>query len=183
MAKNSTPIFVRKKVLEIIEYIFELGKKPSAIELTKKVRQIKRLYEDCNNPNDIETISMSMGCNNYKKYVIDDKDSLKFALGCPNNVKCAANYNYLLNKNPELKTKYSFIESGEKIKYYYTKDPDMPTFGYIRNGYPVEFAPPINIDLQFEKTFLAIFNRFNVALGLPEYNNRLSVIHSLFNDI
>lgn len=183
MAKNSTPIFVRKKILEVIEYIFDLGKKPSAIELTKKVRQIKKLYEDCNNPNDIESISMSVGCNNYKKYVIDDLNNFQVASGCPIGVKSAAYHNFLLNKNPELKKKYSFIQSGEKVKYYYTKDPDNPIFGYIRNSYPVEFAPPINIDLQFEKTFLAILNRFNVVLGLPEYNSRLSVIHSLFSEL
>ncbi len=181
VVRNSTPLFVREKIMEVIKYILDGAKKPTISALTQKVKAVKKLFESCNTPSLIEEISMSIGCNNYKKYVINDSTEFTPALGCPIGVKAAAFHNYLLNNNSELKTKYNIIASGEKIKYYYTTDPRCHIFGYIRNLYPVEIAPPMDVDLMFEKTFLTILNQFNTALDIPEFNARLTMITSLFN--
>lgn len=183
VVKNSTPPFVREKIMEVITYILDKAKKPSILELTRKVKEIKKLFEDNASPGSIENISMSVSCNNYKKYVIDDQANFLVGSGCPIGVRAAAYHNYLINQNPKLKTKYNLVTSGEKIKYYYTKDPITNIFGYIRNSFPVEIAPEIDIDEQFNKTFLSILNRFNVALDLPDYNKRLTMVFNLFDNL
>ena len=81
------------------------------------------------------------------------------------------------------KTKYDMIKSG-KIKYYYCKHPTHNVFAYLRSFHPIEIVEKekvmIDIDEQFDKTFLTIVNKFITPLGLPEINKRLSVLTSLF---
>jgi DNA polymerase elongation subunit (family B) len=183
VVKNSTPYFVREKIMELITFILDGARKPTISELTRKVKNVKKLFENCNTPSLIDSIAMNISCNNYKKYVADDNKEYITNLRCPIGVKAASYHNYLLNNNSEYKIKYNIINSGEKIKYYYTTDPNHKIFGYIRNSYPVEFAPPMDVDLMFKKTFLSILNRFNTALSIPEYNARLTIINSLFENL
>ena len=63
--------------------------------------------------------------------------------------------------------KYDFLKSGNKIKYYYTKDEKFPVFAYAPGEYPIEIAPDIDYDIQFEKCMLSIINRFVKVLNMP----------------
>ena len=87
----------------------------------------------------------------------------------------------LLSQNKEYTTNYEPIKSGNKIKYYYTKDPRNEIFAYNRGAHPKEFAPEIDMDTQFEKSVLNIVNRFINVLGMPKLNKRLSVVLPLFS--
>lgn len=110
-------------------------------------------------------------------------DTLEVVKGAHFSVKAAAVHNYLLSKNKEHQLKYDFIKSGTKVKYYYTTDEKYPVFAYIPGEYPIEIAPPIDYNLQFEKCMLSIINRFVKVLGMPEINKRVSVMMPLFSKL
>jgi len=108
-------------------------------------------------------------------------DKLEIVKGAHFSVKAAAAHNYLLSKDSEHRMKYDFIKSGTKVKYYYTKDPNYKVFAYVPGEYPIEIAPEIDYNMQFEKCMLSIINRFVKVLGMPEINKRVSVIMPLFS--
>jgi predicted transcriptional regulator len=86
-----------------------------------------------------------------------------------------------LHRNKDLQSKYEFIKSGTKIKYYYCKDKSTnDIFAYIRGSYPIEMAPEIDLDTQFEKCILSPINSIVEPLGLPNITKRLSVVMDIF---
>ncbi|MFV2015353.1 MAG: DNA polymerase domain-containing protein [Candidatus Heimdallarchaeota archaeon] len=176
LIKSSTPIFVREKMSYLMKYILDTRKQLSISELNKKIREMKHMFEMA----DIEDISSSIGLNNYEKWCINDQSKYEYELGTPFHVKASIFHNYLLNKHPEFKKQYNLLKSGLKIKYYYCKDRRNNVFAFDRGAYPKEFAPPIDIDIQFQKTILNIVNMFTNALGLPELNSRLTFRLSIF---
>ena len=44
--------------------------------------------------------------------------------------------------------------NGEKLKMYFTTDPNCNVFAYAPGEFPYEFAPDIDYDTQFSKAFL-----------------------------
>ena len=178
--RSSTPPFVRKNVYRVINYIFGNPEKININDVLKIVKGLRKEFEMA----DIEDISMTTSCSNYNQKVLDDTISLETVKGAHFGVKAAAFHNYLLNKNSEYKTKYDFVKSG-RIKYYYCKHPMADVFGYLRSFHPIEIVEKekviIDMDTQFEKSFLGIINKFIEPLGLPKINKRLSVLTSLFN--
>ena len=90
----------------------------------------------------------------------------------------------MLHKNKELQSKYEFIKSGTKIKYYYCKNTKTnDVFAFIRGSYPVEFGPEICFDTQFEKCILSPINSIIDPLGMPLITKRLSVIMDFFSNV
>jgi len=81
--------------------------------------------------------------------------------------------------NSKWKTKYNTIKTGDKVKYYYTKD-DNGVFGFLPGNYPYEFALPVDYDLQFEKTIIEPFNRDLDAIGFNPVPGNLIYARSLF---
>jgi DNA polymerase elongation subunit (family B) len=179
IVKSSTPKFARERAMELIKYLFAHPKDYKIQEVLNIVKELKKAFMWCAAEN-IEDVSMSCSMNNYEKGVIEDTKELKFNTGAHFSVKAAAFHNYLLKKNPEMLTKYEFVKSGNKIKYYYTKNSLHETFGYNRGSFPTEFAPEIDLDLQFEKSVLNIINRFMGVLNMPIINKRISVVMALF---
>lgn len=178
--RSSTPPFVRKNIYRVINYLFTNPSKININEVLKIVKGLRKEFEMA----DIEDISMTTSCSNYAQKVLDDTVSLECVKGAHFGVKAAAFHNYLLNKNSDFKTKYDMIKSG-RIKYYYCKHPLAEVFGYLRSFHPIEITEKerviIDMDTQFEKSFLGIINKFIEPLGLPKINKRLSVLTSLFN--
>lgn len=178
--RSSTPPFVRKNIYRVINYLFTNPEIINVQEVLKIVKEIRREFEMA----DIEDISMTTSCSNYDLKVLDDTVSLETVKGAHFGVKAAAFHNYLLNKNPEYKTRYDMVKSG-RIKYYYSKHPMNEVFGYLRSFHPLEIVQKekvvIDIDTQFDKSFLTIVNKFIEPLGLPPVNKRLSVLSSIFN--
>jgi DNA polymerase elongation subunit (family B) len=181
LVRSSTPYFAREKIIGIVKYLFSNPDTFNIKELLKLVRALRKEFDLCV-PDRIDDISMQSSCSNYEEKVLDDKDKLSFVSGAHFSVKAAAYYNFLLHKNPKMQEKYDFIKSGSKIKYYYVKDKGVnDIFAYARGSYPIEFAPEVDLTIQFNKSILSPINSIIEPLGLPTINERLSVIMDIFS--
>ena len=180
LVRSSTPLFARDKIVGIVKYLFENPDTFNIRELLKLVKNLKKEFDLCV-PDRIDEICMQSSCSNYEDKCLNDKDKLEFVSGAHFAVKSSAYHNYLLHRNKDLQGKYEFIKSGTKIKYYYCKDKSTnDIFAYIRGSYPIEMAPEIDLDTQFEKCILSPINSIVAPLGLPEITKRLSVVMSIF---
>lgn len=178
LVRSSTPLFAREKIVEIVKYLFSHPDSFNIKDLLKLVKNLRREFELA----EIDDISMQSSCSNYETKVLEDKEKLEFVTGAHFAVKASAYYNYLLNKNKSAQQKYEFIKSGAKIKYYYCKNKKMnDIFAYMRGQYPVEFAPEICYDTQFEKAILSPINSIIEPLGMPQITKRLSVVMDIFS--
>jgi hypothetical protein len=128
----------------------------------------------------IDDISFNKRTNNIDKYIVDDQIELQIGLKCPANVKAAGYYNYLLNNNTKYKTKYKVINNGEKLKIYHCKSPISEMYAYLPNEHPYEFAPPVDYDIQFEKSMIDPLNRVLSAIGLQTLDTNLIYASALF---
>ena len=177
LVRSSTPLFAREKIIQIVKYLFEHPDDFNIKDLLKLVKNLRKEFELA----DIDDISMQSSCSNYETKVLEDKDRLTFVSGAHFAVKSAAYYNFLLNQNKGLQSKYEFIKSGTKIKYYTCKNKKLnDTFAFIRGSYPIEFAPEVDYDEQFMKSILSPINSIIKPLGLPEITKRLSVVLDIF---
>ena len=182
LIRRSTPLFAREKIIEIINYIFSHPDTFNIKDLVILVKKLKKEFDLCV-PDKIDDISMQSSCSNYETYVLEDKKKLAFANKTPASVKAAAYYNYILSKNKDLQTKYEYLKSGSKIKYYYCKDKTMnKIFAFIRGSFPIEFGPEIDLQTQFSKCILSPINSIITPLGLPVITDRLSVVLDIFGD-
>lgn len=183
LIRSSTPLFAREKVVDIVKYLFENSTTFNSKDLLAKVKTLRAEFEMCV-PDRIDDIAMQTGCNKYNDKVLNDTTHLEFVSATHFGVRAAAHHNYLLKQNPQYLDKYSLIRSGSKIKYYICKNDDNGTnyFGYERGKFPIEFAPEIDLDTQFQKCILAVINGFIKPLGLPEITKRLSVLKGIFGD-
>ena len=181
LVRSSTPLFARDKIIGIVKYLFEHPDTFNIKELLKLVKNLRKEFDLCV-PDRIDEISMQSSCSKYEEKVLNDKERLEFVTGAHFAVKASAYFNHLLHKNKNLQSKYEFIKSGTKIKYYYCKDKSInDIFAYIRGAYPIEMSPPeIDLDLQFAKCILSPINSIIEPLGLPKINERLSVVMSIF---
>jgi len=178
LVRSSTPAFAREKIVHIVKYLFSNPDTFNIKELLKLVKGLRKEFELA----DIDDIAMQSSCSNYETKVLNDKSlPLQFVNGSHFAVKASAMHNYLLHKNPEYQSKYEFIKSGTKIKYYCCKDTgtnDM--FAYIRGSFPIEFAPIVDYDLQFMKSILSPINSIIEPLGMPQITSRLSIVMDIF---
>ena len=179
LVRSSTPAFAREKIVGIVKYLFSHPDTFNIKDLLKLVKNLRKEFELA----DIDDISMQSSCSNYGIKVLNDKSlPLQFVSGAHFAVKSAAHYNYLLSQNKDWQQKYEFIKSGTKIKYYVCKDKSITDmFAYIRGSLPMEFAPPIDYDTQFEKSILSPVNSIIEPLGMPEITKRLSVVMDIFS--
>jgi hypothetical protein len=180
LVRSSTPLFAREKIIEIVKYLFAHPDDFNIKDLLKLVKNLRREFELA----DIDDISMQSSCSNYETKVLEDKSSLSFVSGTHFAVKGAAYCNYLLHRNKLAQQKYEFIKSGAKIKYYYCKNKKInDIFAYIRGFYPMEFAPDVDYDLQFEKAILSPINSIIEPLKMPQITKRLSVVVDIFGGL
>ena len=181
LIRSSTPLFAREKIVDIVKYLFSNPETFNSKELLRLIKTLRKEFE----LSDIDSICMQSSCSNYETKVIDDKKvPLQFINGAHFAVKASAYYNYLLHENKKYQSKYEFIKSGTKVKYYYCKNDKInPVFAYIRGSYPMEFAPEIDYDEQFMKAILSPINSIIEPLGLPEITKRLSVVMDIFSGL
>ena len=181
LVRSSTPLFARDKIIGIVKYLFEHPDSFNIKELLKLVKNLKKEFDLCV-PDRIDEICMQSSCSKYGEKVLNDKDKLEFVSGAHFAVKASAYHNFLLNKNKALQNKYEYIKSGDKIKYYYCKDKSVnEVFAFIRGSYPIEMAPEIDLDTQFEKCILSPINSIIEPLGMPLITKRLSVVLDIFS--
>lgn len=176
--KRTTPPFCRERFYTLLDKIHRTGKKISLKELAKDISEIKNEFALL----EVEKMCGTKSVNNYNKYIIDDSTSIVIGSKTPAHVKASAYFNHLLLKNKEYKEKYNFIKDGDKVKIYNvkTKDPILNTFAFLPDEFPYEFAPEVDIEVQFEKFFIIPFNRILTALGMSKLNSDLIISDRLF---
>lgn len=179
LVRSSTPAFARDKIVGIVKYLFSHPDTFNIKDLLKLVKNLRKEFELA----DIDDICMQSSVSKYDVKVLNDKSlPLQFVSGAHFAVKSAAHYNYLLSKSKDYQQKYEFIKSGTKIKYFCCKDKSITDmFAYIRGSYPIEFAPQIDYDTQFEKSILSPINSIIEPLGMPEITKRLSIVMDIFS--
>lgn len=179
LVRSSTPAFAREKIVEIVKYLFSNPDTFNIKDLLKLVKNLRREFE----LSDVDSICMQSSVSNYETKILNDSAlPLQSVSGAHFAVKAAAYYNYLLHKNKDLQSKYEFIKSGHKIKYYHSKNKTInEIFAYTRGSYPMEFAPDVDYDLQFFKSIISPINSIILPLGLPEITKRLSVVMDIFS--
>ena len=115
----------------------------------------------------IEDIAFVMGVKGYEKYA-SQCDAFKTAKHMPIHVKAAYFYNLLLDRFNTGK-KYEKISSGDKVRFFYTRQPNkygISVLGYKYN-FPKEFTDSFEIDheLMFEKIIFSVIDRFYEAVS------------------
>lgn len=193
LVRSSTPLFARERIMDIVKYLLTHPDTYNIQDLLKQIKQLRKEFEIA----DIDEIAMQSSMSNYESKVIDDKNSpMKFVNGVHFSVKAAAYYNHLLSNHKELQKTYDFLKSGEKIKYYYTKNKipikmvksnggeemkECEVFAYTQGAYPIEFAPEIDYDTQFAKSILSPINSIATVLGMPKITDKLRVVMDIFS--
>lgn len=179
LVRSSTPLFARDKIVGIVKYLFSHPDTFNIKDLLKLVKNLRKEFELA----EIDDICMQSSCSNYETKVLDNKSlPLKFVTGAHFAIKAAAYHNYLLSKNNEYQSKYEFLKSGNKIKYYYCKDKSInDIFAYIRGSYPIEYGPEVDYDTQFAKSILSPINSIIEPLGMPAITERLSIVMDIFS--
>jgi len=175
IVQGSTPKFARKVLKELIKLACTQGKDLQYADVVKKLKEYKKEYV-LQNPEDV---AKTQALGDYEKYCLEDKREVRLAPKCGQNVRAAAVYNHVILNSPKWKTKYNLVRTGDKVKYYYTKD-ENEVFGFLPGNFPYEFAPEVAYDIQFEKTIVEPFNRILVAIGFNPVPGNLIYAKSLF---
>mgnify|MGYP001605968951 CR=1 FL=1 len=175
--QSSTPALARKQLAEALKIL--LDERPTTEMLSRLISFLKTAKKEFKMA-DPDDISHNKRTNNLQKYILDDTDVFKIESKCPANVKAAGFYNYLLNQSPKYKNKYRMIGNGEKLKIYYCKHNVSDMFAYFPGSHPYEIAPPIDYDVQFEKSIIDPINRILTTIGLQSLTSNLIYSTSLF---
>lgn len=203
LVQNGTPKFAREKLLYIIKNMF--FDKPKDIHINTVTKVIKKYKEEFE-MTDVNDIAQGGRVNDYwspGKISAEIKDpktkeiighekidapgvvshwpELVFAKGTHFSRKAAGLYNHLLSAETDLQNIYSFIEDGDTVKSYPIIHPLNDRFAYPFGDFPKEFAPSVDYDTLFDKTFLKPLNSYLTVLGLPEINKKLRITFSLFD--
>lgn len=175
--QGSTPQFARTALKQLLSILFEKGKQLEYGEIIKLLREYKKQFI-LQDPNDI---SLTKSIGDYEKYILEDKNELRLEMKCPINVRSAGIYNHML-LNSKYKTKYNLLRTGDKLKYYYAKGKTSTdnVFGFVPGNFPIEFAYPVDYDLQFAKTVIEPFNRYIKPLGFNPVPPNLVYSRALF---
>lgn len=177
IVQSSSSPFARETLKNLLKYIFTKKREFNPAEFTSLLKKYKDEFKLKN----LEDISHASSVGDYDKHVLMDKDTITLGKGCPIHVRGAAIYNNMLY-NSKFRNKYEAIHTGEKIKYYHvkTKDESKNIFSFIPGSFPVEFAPQIDYDMQFDKSIVQPINRFVEAMGFSPLSSNLVSSAQLF---
>jgi DNA polymerase elongation subunit (family B) len=146
MIKSSTPSIVREKMKAVIRLMVSGTEQ----DVQKFLADFKSEFSKL----PAEDISFPRGVNGLREY--SDPVSL-YKKGTPIHVKGALLYNKAL-KDRGLEKKYPMVQSGEKIKFTYLKQPNhlLDTVISFPGRLPPEFELDkyIDFELQYQKSFL-----------------------------
>lgn len=189
--KGESSLFCRQEMKNFVIWLLQNineNKEIKYSEIIKHIKEIKTRFSAMH-PNEI---CKNQSISDYDKYIQDDKReggavfNKNMTITMP--AKAVARYNNLLYTSAKkYRSKYNIIHSGDKVKLYYikqTRDEEKANpnaaFAFLPGNFPSEFAPPIDIDKQFNLLILGPLNRFIVAIGYPEVRENLRYTTSLF---
>jgi hypothetical protein len=76
--------------------------------------------------------------------------------------------------------KYSRIKSGDKVKFYYTTGNQLDVFAFLPGSFPIEIAPKVDYEIQFEKMILEPLNKLIKILGYEPLSSNLCYSEALW---
>ena len=127
---------------------------------------LKETYELFKTLN-VSDISFVVGLKGYEKYATKC-DGFKTVKSMPIHVKAAYMHNILL-QTFKIDKKYEKIGSGDKVRYFYVKQPNRFGINAIayKYYYPEEFAKVFepDYDMMFEKIMYSAVERFYESVG------------------
>lgn len=161
--KGSYPDWARKKLVELTEWVMEIGKSLDIErDIIPKFKEIRQEFDQLS----VDEIAFNFKIRIYNKYV-ESVDELKLRKGISIYPRAAAYYNHLLAKTG-LNRKYTPLREGDKIKFYYcaANDYEFDVFAYAPENYPTEIAPALDRDLQFFTLIVEPVNRLLEAMRM-----------------
>ncbi len=167
--KTDTSLFSRKRLRELVDYIFETEDKDKVLS---RIAEIKEEFMK----QDIFDIAISKNAKEYTKWCKPTEEYIKegmdYKLRIPMHIKAAQNYNYFVKRN---NLPYQEIANGNKVKFVYVFENNLLNtyvIGFM-GKFPDEFQKEFNIDYetQWEKSFVSIIQRFFDVLGWGKINS------------
>jgi DNA polymerase elongation subunit (family B) len=160
VVRTTMPAPIKPYVKKIIETML----------LTRDLNQTNKIFNetyDIFKSLPLEDIAFVMGIKGYEKYSAMC-DGFKTTKHMPIHVKAAYFHNILLDRFNTGK-KYEKIASGDKVRYFYTKQPNrfgISTIGY-KYAFPKEFVEYFAPDheLMFTKIIFSVIDRFYEAVN------------------
>lgn len=163
IVRTDSPKFCRNKIKFVIDEIFRTEDKKHILDVLRTLKK-----EFC--ISDPDSVASPSGISDYTKYAepIDKyiENGLKYPLSCPIHVRASINYNYMLVK---YKLPCTPVSNGSKMKYVYILDNNelgQNIIGFV-GKWPEQFNEKFKVDyeLQWEKCFLSVIERFFTVLG------------------
>lgn len=182
LIQGSCPKFVRECQADFYKRILVwYGTHNTPMQFKELYEAIKRYKAEFikQQPDDI---SKGAAVGDYEKFVVDDKNKVVVNLHCPIHVKGAAIANWFLNQpeNKKYRAKYNKIKTRDKVKFYKTTDPNYPVFAFLPGDFPLEYAPPIDYNQQFQDLILTPLNKVLKILNLNQLSSELCYSQALF---
>ena len=168
--KGSYPIWARKKLTELTEWVLEIGRDLDIErDLVPKLQALKDEYSTLSD----DDVAFNFKIRIYNKYV-ESEEHLRLKKGISIYPRAAAYYNHLLIKT-KLNLKYPALREGDKIKFYYCAQNEhgFDVFAYMPELYPHEIAVPMDRDLQFFSLIVEPVNRFLLAMNMSSLDTNL----------
>jgi len=168
--KGSYPDWARKKLVELTEYIMEVGKRLNLErDLVPKLEEIKKEFLTLG----IDDVAYNFKIRIYNKYV-QSEEPLVLKKGISIYPRAAAYFNHLLLKTG-LNRKYTLLREGDKIKFYYCaqNDYEFDVFAYSPENFPVEVAPQMDWNIQFFTLIVEPVNRLLEAMKINPLDTNL----------
>jgi len=183
--KTDTSLFSREYLKKTVDYIFETWNIYRYVDnkelVLKRIAEIKEEFLK----QDIHRIAICKGCKEYTKWVKNPmneyiENGLSYLKGIPIQARAAQNYNYLVEK---YQLPLQQIFNGNKVKYVYifeNNEIHQNIIGFM-GRFPEFFKDKFEVDyeLQWEKSFLSIIQRFFDVLGW----GKISLIHTAFDEM
>ena len=140
------------------------------------VKEQKRKFKS----NNVVDIASPRSANNIDKFLIEKADgSITHGKKTPIAVRAAIVYNNLIRKGM---TGFPEINSGDKIKYVYLRQPnnyDENVIGFMRR-IPEDAIKYVDWDLQFEKTFMSVITNIYRKMGMVFQMHRETKLSDIF---
>lgn len=178
VVRTNMPKVIKPHVKKVIETMLMTR------DYTKTTEMFNKAYEVFKSLSTKE-VAFTMGITDYDKYASQCKD-FTTVKRMPIHVKAAYFYNLMLERLG-LSAKYEKINSGDKVRYFYTSKPnkfglDAIAFKYT---FPEEFKDifQVNYEKMFEKIVYSAINRFyesvNWQIKDPSNNSQTDLLDLL----
>lgn len=168
--KGSYPIWARKNLIVLTEFILERGKR---LDLERDViPRLTALKEEAKGLS-IDDLSFNYNVRVYEKYVTSEA-RLEVKKGISIYPRASVYYNHILIKTG-LVNKYPKIREKDKIKFYYCSENNngFDVFAYVPGSFPHEIAMPMDLDSQFFSLIVEPVNRLLTAMKIGSLDQNL----------